>query len=135
MGEQDKVILLDTHVLVWLTSEPAKLPKHANSAIRRASRGGGIAISAITLWELGWLASHGRLQPTGTVEAYLEEVSSRVAVLPITTRVAALTNLFSTDYSSDPCDRIIGATALAEGIDLVTKDGKIRDCKQIQTVW
>ena len=129
------MILLDTHVLVWLTSEPAKLSKHANSAIRSASRGGGIAISAITLWELGWLASHGRLQPTGTVEAYLEEVSSRVAVLPITTRVAALANLFSTDYSSDPCDRIIGATALAEGIVLVTKDVNLRDCKQIQTVW
>ena len=129
------MILLDTHVLVWLTSEPAKLSKHANSVIRRASRGGGIAISAITLWELGWLASHDRLQPAGTVEAYLEEVSSRVAVLPITTKVAALANLFSTDYSSDPCDRIIGATALAEGIALVTKDGKIRNCKQIQTVW
>ena len=129
------MILLDTHVLVWLTSEPAKLSKHANSAIRRASRGGGIAISSITLWELGWLASHGRLQPTGTVEAYLEGVSSRVAILPITTKVAALANLFSTDYSSDPCDRIIGATALAEGIALVTKDEKIRDCKQIQTVW
>jgi len=129
------VILLDTHVLVWLTSEPAKLSKHANSAIRRASRGGGIAISGITLWELGWLASHGRLQLTGTVEAYLEEVSSRVAVLPITTKVAALANLFSTDYSSDSCDRIIGATALAEGITLVTKDEKIRDCAQIRTVW
>jgi len=129
------VILLDTHVLVWLTSEPAKLSRRANSAIRTASRGGGIAISAITLWELGWLASHGRLQLTGTVEAYLEEVSSRVAVLPITTKVAALANLFSTDYSSDPCDRIIGATALAEGIALVTKDEKIRACEQIQTVW
>ena len=129
------MILLDTHVLVWLTSEPAKLSKHAVSAVLRASRGGGIAISAITIWELGWLASHGRLQPTGTVEAYLEEVSSRVAVLPITTKVAALANLFSTDYASDPCDRIIGATALAEGIALVTKDEKIRDCKQIQTVW
>lgn len=129
------MILLDTHVLVWLTSEPAKLSKHANSAIRRASRGGGVVISAITLWELGWLASHGRLQPTGTVEAYLEEVSSRVAVRPITTKVAALANLFSTEYSSDPCDRIIGATALAEGIALVTKDEKIRDCKQIQTIW
>jgi PIN domain nuclease of toxin-antitoxin system len=69
------------------------------------------------------------------VEAYLEEVSSRVAVLPITTKVAALANLFSADYSSDPCDRIIGATALAEGIALVTKDEKIRAYKQIQTVW
>lgn len=129
------MILLDTHVLVWLTTEPAKLSKHASSAVRRASRAGGIGISAITLWELAWLATHGRLQLTGTVEAYLEEISSRVADLPITTKIAALANQFSTDYSSDPCDRIIGATALAEGMVLVTKDAKIRDCKQIQTLW
>jgi PIN domain nuclease of toxin-antitoxin system len=135
MGDHEKVILLDTHVLVWLTAEPTKLSRQAGSAIRRATRGGGIAISAITLWELAWLATHGRLQPTGTVEAYLEEVSSRVAVLPITTKVAALANQFPTDYSSDPCDRLIGATALAEGMVLVTKDIKIRDCKQLRTLW
>ena len=135
MGEHDKVILLDTHVLVWLATEPPKLSKNASSAIRRASRAGGIAISAITLWELAWLATHGRLQLTGTVEAYLEEISSRVAVLPITTKVAALANQFSLDYSNDPCDRLIGATALAESMVLVTKDTKIRGCKQIQTLW
>ena len=129
------MILLDTHVLVWLATEPTKLSKLARSAIRRASRAGGIGISAITLWELAWLATHGRLQLTGTVEAYLEEISSRVAVLPITTKVAALANQFSTDYSSDPCDRLIGATALAQGMILVTKDAKIRDCKQLQTLW
>jgi len=129
------VILLDTHVLVWLTVEPARLSKQASSAIRRASRAGGIAISAITLWELGWLASHGRLQVRGTIEAYLEEASSRVAVHPITPKVAALANQFLPDYSSDPCDRLIGATALAEGMVLVTKDTKIRDCKLLQTLW
>jgi PIN domain nuclease of toxin-antitoxin system len=129
------VILLDTHVLAWLATEPAKLSKNASSAIRRAGRAGGIAISAITLWELAWLATHGRLQLAGTVEAYLEEISSRVAVLPITTKVAALANQFSADYSSDPCDRLIGAAALAESIVLITKDAKIRECKQIQTLW
>ena len=129
------MILLDTHVLVWLATEPTKLSKQARSAIRRASRAGGIGISAITLWELAWLATHGRLQLTGTMEAYLEEISSRVAVLPITTKVAALANQFSADYSSDPCDRLIGATALAEGMVLVTKDANIRHCKQLQTLW
>lgn len=129
------MILLDTHVLVWLSAEPARLSRLASSAIRRASRSGGIAISAITLWELAWLATHGRLQPTGTVEAYLDEVSSRVAVRPITTKVAALANQFPADYSNDPCDRLIGATALAEGIVLVTKDTKIRGYKQLQTLW
>ena len=129
------MILLDTHVLVWLTTEPANLSKHASSAIRRANRAGGIAISAITLWELGWMASHGRLQIMGTIEAYLEEVCSRVAVRPITPKVAALANQFAADYSADPCDRLIGATALAEGMVLVTKDTKIRDCRQLQTIW
>jgi PIN domain nuclease of toxin-antitoxin system len=135
VGGHDKVILLDTHVLVWLTAEPEKLSKQASSALRRANRAGGLAISAITLWELAWLVSHGRLQVTGTVEAYLDEVSSRVAIRPITTKVAALANQFPADYSSDPCDRLIGATALAEGMVLVTKDARIRDCKQLRTLW
>ena len=129
------MILLDTHVLVWLSTEPAKLSKQASRAIRRAWRSGGIAISAITFWELAWLASHGRLEITGTVEAYVEEVSSRVAIRPLTAKVAVLANQLPGDYSSDPCDRLIGATALAEGIALVTKDAKIRNCKQLWTIW
>jgi PIN domain nuclease of toxin-antitoxin system len=135
MEGREKVILLDTYVLVWLTSEPARLSKPASSAIPRANRAGGIAISAITLWELAWLVSHGRLRVTETVESYLEEVSSLVAIRPITIKVAALANQFPADYSSDPCDRLIGATALAEGMVLITKDRKIRNCKQLQTLW
>ena len=129
------MILLDTHVLFWLTSEPHRLSKPARSAIRRAGRAGGLGISAISLWELGWLATHGRIEMAGTVEAYLEEVSSRVAVRPITAKIAALANQLPADYSSDPCDRLIGGTALAEGIVLVTKDARMRASKQIPTIW
>jgi PIN domain nuclease of toxin-antitoxin system len=46
-----------------------------------------------------------------------------------------LANQLPLDYSGDPCDRLIGATALAEGIALVTKDTRIRACKQIKTIW
>jgi PIN domain nuclease of toxin-antitoxin system len=129
------VILLDTHVLVWLANEPAKLSKKASEAIREASQETGLAICAITLWEIAWLATHGRLQITGTVESFVERISSRTAVSPITSKVAALATQFSDDYSQDPCDRLIGATALAEGMALVTKDTNIRQCRQIQTIW
>ena len=129
------MILLDTHVLIWLASEPSNLSRKASDAIRRASQGTGIAISAITLWELGWLATHNRIEITGTVEAFVENITSRTAIRPVTVKIAVLANQLPIDYPGDPCDRLIGATALAEGIALVTKDTRIRACKQIKTVW
>lgn len=129
------MILLDTHVLIWLAHEPSKLSRPASEAIQAAGQTGGLAISAITLWELAWLATHGRLDITGTLDAFIEEITSRTAIRPITPRVAVLANQLPSTYSRDPCDRLIGATALAEGIALVTKDRTIRDCKQIKAVW
>lgn len=135
MEGREKVILVDTHILIWATSDPRRLSRNANNAIRRAARGDGIAISAISLWELSWLATHGRLETAGTVESYVTEVTSRVAIRPITVKIAVLANQLPSDYPSDPCDRIIGATALSESMTLVTKDSEIRACKQISTVW
>ena len=129
------MILLDTHVLVWLASDPAKLSRKASEAIRKASQESGIAISAITLWELAWLAVHGRLDIVGTVESFVERISSRTAIRPITVKVAVMANQLPATYSGDPCDRLIGATALAEGMVLVTKDRNIRNCKQVKTIW
>ena len=129
------MILLDSHVLIWLAAEPAKLSHRASKAIATAVRQGGIAISAITLWELAWLATHNRVEILGTVENYLQEISSRAAIRPITAQIAALATQLPDEYPIDPCDRLIGATALAEGVPLVTKDSKIRSYQQIKTIW
>jgi PIN domain nuclease of toxin-antitoxin system len=129
------MILLDTHALMWLAFEPAKLSKAAREAIHTSSRAGGLGISAITLWEAAWLVTHRRVDFTGTADAILEEISSRTAVFPITRQIALLANQLPATYSRDPSDRLIGATAMAEGIALVTKDRTIRNSKQIKTIW
>jgi PIN domain nuclease of toxin-antitoxin system len=94
-----------------------------------------LAISAITLWELAWLATHNRLEIAGMADDIVEEFSSRTAILPITVKIALLASRLPAAYPSDPCDRLIGATAMSEGIALVTKDRSIRNCRQIKTIW
>ena len=129
------MILLDTHILIWLKVEPSKLSAGASEAIQAARQNDGLAISAITLWEVAWIATHGRLDFVGTVDALLERFSLGISICPITTKIAVLANQLPPTYSNDPSDRLIGATALAEGIALVTKDRTIRACKQIKTIW
>ena len=129
------MILLDTHALIWLAFEPAKLSRAAREAIGESARTGGLGISAITLWEAAWLVTHRRVDFTGTADAFLEEISSRTAVFPVTRQIALLANQLPATYPRDPSDRLIGATAMAEGIALITKDRTIRNCKQIKTIW
>jgi len=129
------LILLDTHVLAWTAEDPDRLSRAAASEIRRARRGGGLAISAISLWELSWQISRGRIQTYGTVDATLRQLIEGVAVLPITPEIAILASQFPEDYPSDPSDRLIGATARAEGMTLVTRDERIRRSPLVRTVW
>jgi PIN domain nuclease of toxin-antitoxin system len=58
-----------------------------------------------------------------------------VAIKPITPEIAALAAQFPEEYSHDPSDRLIGATARAEGLTLVTRDEKIRRSPLLKTIW
>ena len=129
------MILLDTHVLFWALDNSKALSRPAASAIRRARRQGGIAISAISIWELASLLARGRIRRYGTLESSLRLLIEGVRVLPITPEISTLAAQFPRDYSSDPADRIIGGTARAEGLTLVTHDEKIRRSLLIKTVW
>jgi PIN domain nuclease of toxin-antitoxin system len=130
------VILLDTHVVVWLAFAPNELSRKATSAINEARRtGGGLAISDITLLELATLANKGRIRLNISLESFLIEVESRFVVLPMTGRVCARAVGLPAAYPKDPADRIIGATALVQGLSLVTVDREIRRSKAIETTW
>ena len=129
------LILIDTHALVWAVDDSKKLSRAAASAIRRARNSGGLAISAITIWEISSLLTRGRVRAYGTVEASIQIFLQDVAVRPITPEICALGVLFPDDYSHDPADRIIGGTARAEGLTLITHDERIRRSPLLRTVW
>jgi PIN domain nuclease of toxin-antitoxin system len=129
------MILLDTHIVVWLAFEPDKLSKRAKEVIRTARLQGGLAIAGITLVELAWLAQKGRVETTLSVESFVRLCASKMTVLPITPEIAARAVTFPESYPKDPQDRLIGATALVEGIELVTHDKLIKKSGMIPTIW
>jgi PIN domain nuclease of toxin-antitoxin system len=130
------VILVDTHVVVWLALDQSQLSKKARAAIDDARQNGdGLAVSDITLLELATLSSKGRIRLDISLESFLHEVEARFVILPITGRACVRAIGLPATYPKDPADRIIGATALVEGIPLLTADRGIRRSRALTTIW
>lgn len=131
------MILVDTHVLAWMVSDPARLSRAAGREIQKAQRDRNCAIASMTLWELAFLFQTGRLRGTGTIENSIRSIldDTNVKVLDITPEIADLAVSFPDSYPKDPADRLIGATARAYGLTLITHDQRIRDCPLLRSVW
>ena len=130
------MILLDTHVVVWLALEPERVSKAAMAAIDDArANGEALAISDVTLMEIATAHGKGRVQLTMSLESFLDEAEKRFVVLPITARACARAIMLPASYPKDPVDRVIGATAMVEGMALVTADAGIRRARVVKTVW
>jgi PIN domain nuclease of toxin-antitoxin system len=129
------MILLDTHVVVWLASGSDRLSSKAKEAIALARAQDGLAIAAITLVELAWLAENGRVETTLSTESFVRQCAAKMTVLPITPEIAVRAVGFVDPYPRDPQDRLIGATALVEGLRLVTQDTLIRESRMVPILW
>jgi len=130
------VILLDTHVVIWLAGDSGRISRVGRTAIEEArASGAGVAICDITMLELAILARKGRLRVDTGLQPFLDELESRFQVLPMTAAACARAAVLPASYPNDPADRIIGATAIVEDVALVTADRSIRRSKLIRTIW
>lgn len=123
MERQLTLVLLDTHVLHWWSAEPEQLSSTAAQALEGAEE---LAVSAISWYELAWLAIDERITTAMPIRTWLDQLARQVRTLGVTPAIADTATSLPSTFPGDPADRLIYATAIEHGLRLVTKDRRLR---------
>lgn len=129
------MIVLDTHVWLWLLDAPTRLSRAAAAAIGGADR---IGVCTISCWELAMLWVKGRIELDRDVGAWVATAFAdpRIEALPLRPDIAVgAAILDGPSVPRDPADRIIYSTARAHGAPIVTRDRLLREHDPAATIW
>ncbi len=128
------MIVLDTHIWIWWTSEPERLSATQRYAVDASPQ--DIGVSAISCWEVAKLVALGRLSLDRPVADWLAAALAYpgVRLLALTPEVAVASATLPGVFHRDPADQIIVATARLQGSRLVTSDRKILAYEHVETV-
>jgi PIN domain nuclease of toxin-antitoxin system len=122
-------LLWDTCAAIWIY-EKARLAPAAIEAMGAAHREGVPSyISPITAWEVGMLASRGRLQLLIRPERWFANLFNvpGVRLAEMSPDLLIASSFLPGKAPKDPTDRIIVATARELGATLVTRDHVLLD--------
>ena len=121
------LLLLDTHVLIWSSSNQPRLGQQTAKIINLASRQNRLAVSAMTPWEIGLLDSKKRITLHKEALAWIREVLAQpgLSLIPLEPEIAIASSRLPFDMHPDPADRILVATARHLGATLVTADANL----------
>jgi PIN domain nuclease of toxin-antitoxin system len=124
----ETAVLIDTHVWLWLAQGNDRLRDTPGfGVIQKARESKAILISIISVWEVGLLASKGRilLRQDGRlwIERALRELEAKLQ--PMTVGMALGSSALPGEFHSDPADRILVATARELNVPIITADARI----------
>ncbi len=112
-------LLLDTQTVVWWDLASKALGERAKAAIRAADT---VYVSAGSEWELAIKAGLGKVQLRRTIlEATLD---AGFELLPISFHHAQAVRTLKPIHR-DPFDQLLVATAMVEGLTLVSSDARL----------
>ncbi len=113
-------LLLDTHILIWWTTDDPRLQRSQVEAI--GAEENSIYVSAVSAWEISIKRNRAKLAFEGTVEGALQ----RHRFEPLAVSIGHAEKAGSLPLiHSDPFDRLLVAQAQMEGLTLVTVDEQI----------
>ena len=114
-------LLLDTHALLWLAHEPAKLSEALVQAVNGNTH--DIMVSAVSAMEIATKRRTGKLEyRTSLAVDFVNQVESQgFKTLAITCHHAERAGNLASPHK-DPWDRLLAAQAQIEGLTLATVD-------------
>jgi len=120
-------VLLDTCAMIWLM-DAAPMTQASLDAINAAQRAhAGVFVSPVSAWELATLVRKNRIQLLRPPEVWFDTMlrlpGMRLADMPPAVLIASA-NLPGAP-PADPADRIIAATARAQGHTIITRDEEL----------
>jgi PIN domain nuclease of toxin-antitoxin system len=121
------MLLLDTHVLIWLAEGLGDLSLHSRKIIDEAAFTEGIAVSSISFWEIAMLSLRGRISLSQPVLEWRRRVIAAPGITesPVTGEVGIESVLLPGKLHEDPVDRILVATARLNEWRLATRDRRL----------
>jgi PIN domain nuclease of toxin-antitoxin system len=130
------MILLDTHIVIWLLTDEARLSVRARDAIVQARiTGDELGYSPVSLYEIAYAASRGRLPLKAPAAEFITAIQARLEFVSLTGEIAVCAGQLPEPFHGDPLDRIIVATAIVRDCTLITHDREIRHANACKTLW
>lgn len=130
------MILLDTHVIIWLLTAPERLSGKAHGAILQARFAGEkVGYSPVSLYEIAFAARRRRLPLNSPIEDFIAAVQTKIELVPLTAGIAIFAAELPDSFHGDPFDRIITATAITADCTLITHDDRIRKANVCKLLW
>ncbi len=130
------MILLDTHVVIWLMNSPRRVSKGAAAAIAEAGADGELpCLSVISIYELIYAQRRGRVLLHEPPAMLVGKMRAWFHLRPITEIIAVEAAALPESFHGDPFDRMIAATAIAENCTLITADERILNAGVCKTLW
>ena len=123
-------LLLDTHIILWSTSEPERLPLGIIDKLEDPD--GELWFSPISVWEILLLAEKKRILLQGDRIKAVRNIFRRIPFkeAPVNREVAIQSRLVALPHQ-DPADRFLAATALVYHLTLVTADKRIIEAEAV----
>ena len=130
-------VAVDTHAIVWYLASDPQLSDGVAAALDSATENCElIFVPSVCLIELTYLVEKGRLPKIARdrLIAALDDPATPCCLAPLDRSVADAIESVSRNEVPDLPDRIVAATALALGVAVVSRDGKIRS-SSVKTIW